>query len=161
MLTGTLVTVVGFFPIGLNSGNAGEFTFTLFVVIAVSLLVSWIVAVLFVPLLGVTILPDDEGPRSGIGTLWRRILASRYWLACGIDWTTIGVTVAAFALALFGMHFVQQQFFPSSDSVELIVDWNPRGKTPRSPRRGRRSTASSASSCRATMASTTGRPTSE
>ena len=57
MLTGTLVTVAGFIPIGLNSSNAGEFTFTLFVVIAVSLLVSWIVAVLFTPLLGVTILP--------------------------------------------------------------------------------------------------------
>ena len=49
MLTGTLVTVAGFIPIGLNSSNAGEFTFTLFVVIAVSLIVSWIVAVLFTP----------------------------------------------------------------------------------------------------------------
>jgi hypothetical protein len=57
MLTGTLVTVAGFIPIGLNTSNAGEFTDTLFVVIAVSLLVSWIVAVLFTPLLGVTILP--------------------------------------------------------------------------------------------------------
>ena len=57
MLTGTLVTVAGFIPIGLNSSAAGEFTFTLFVVIAVSLIVSWIVAVLFTPLLGVTILP--------------------------------------------------------------------------------------------------------
>ena len=69
MLTGTLVTVAGFIPIGLNNSAAGEFTFTLFVVIAVSLLVSWIVAVLFTPLLGVTILPktmkshhEQEGP---------------------------------------------------------------------------------------------------
>ena len=54
MLTGTLVTVAGFMPIGLNSSTAGEYTFTLFVVIAVSLLLSWIVAVLFAPLLGVT-----------------------------------------------------------------------------------------------------------
>jgi len=57
MLTGTLVTVAGFIPIGLNTSAAGEYTYTLFVVIAVSLLVSWIVAVLFAPLLGVTILP--------------------------------------------------------------------------------------------------------
>ncbi|MBV8104089.1 MAG: efflux RND transporter permease subunit, partial [Hyphomicrobiales bacterium] len=57
MLTGTLVTVAGFIPIGLNSSNAGEYTYTLFVVIAVSLVVSWIVAVLFTPLLGVTMLP--------------------------------------------------------------------------------------------------------
>src|SRR5690606_10881425 len=57
MLTGTLVTVAGFIPIGLNSSAAGEFTFSLFVVIAVSLIISWIVAVLFAPLLGVTMLP--------------------------------------------------------------------------------------------------------
>ncbi|WP_416352757.1 efflux RND transporter permease subunit, partial [Brucella suis] len=54
MLTGTLVTIAGFIPIGLNNSQAGEYTFTLFVVIAVSLLVSWVVAVLFAPLLGVT-----------------------------------------------------------------------------------------------------------
>jgi multidrug efflux pump len=59
MLSGTLVTVAGFIPSGLNSSNAGEFTFTLFVVIAVSLLVSWLVAVLFTPLLGVAILPKS------------------------------------------------------------------------------------------------------
>ena len=57
MLTGTLVTVASFIPIGLNSSDAGEFTFTLFVVIAISLLLSWIVAVIFTPLLGVTLLP--------------------------------------------------------------------------------------------------------
>lgn len=57
MLTGTLVTVAGFIPVGLNNSAAGEFTFTLFVVIAVSLIVSWIVAVVFTPLLGVAMLP--------------------------------------------------------------------------------------------------------
>ncbi|MFX3824794.1 hypothetical protein ACJBTM_10755, partial [Streptococcus suis] len=57
MLTGTLVTVSGFIPVGLNSSAAGEFTYTLFVVIAASLVVSWIVAVIFTPLLGVTLLP--------------------------------------------------------------------------------------------------------
>ena len=54
MLTGTLVTVASFLPIGLNSSNAGEYTFSLFVVIAISLLFSWLVAVVFTPLLGVT-----------------------------------------------------------------------------------------------------------
>ncbi|MDL2406776.1 efflux RND transporter permease subunit, partial [Rhizobium calliandrae] len=57
MLTGTLVTVAGFIPVAFNKSNAGEFTFTLFVVIAVSLVVSWVVAVVFTPLIGVTILP--------------------------------------------------------------------------------------------------------
>lgn len=124
MLTGTLVTVSGFIPVGLNSSNAGEYTFTLFVVIAVSLLVSWIVAVLFTPLLGVTILPatikahhEDKG-RFARG--FSRVLE----ICMRRRWITIGVTAAAFALAVFGMKFVQQQFFPSSDRNELIVDWN-------------------------------------
>ena len=124
MLTGTLVTVAGFIPIGLNSSNAGEFTFTLFVVIAVSLIVSWIVAVLFTPLLGVTILPAKmKGHHEKKGRLAQ--MFSRLLLVCmNRRWVTISVTVAAFLLALFGMKFVQQQFFPSSDRAELVIDWN-------------------------------------
>ena len=124
MLTGTLVTVAGFIPIGLNSSNAGEFTFTLFVVIAVSLIVSWIVAVLFTPLLGVTILPAKmKGQHEEKGRLAQ--MFARLLLVCMHHrWITVGVTVAAFFLALFGMKFVQQQFFPSSDRSELVIDWN-------------------------------------
>ena len=124
MLTGTLVTVAGFIPIGLNSSNAGEFTFTLFVVIAVSLVVSWIVAVLFTPLLGVTILPAKmKAHHETKGKSARRF--SDLLVKCMQHrWTTIGVTVGAFLLALVGMQFVPQQFFPSSDRDELIIDWN-------------------------------------
>jgi multidrug efflux pump subunit AcrB len=124
MLTGTLVTVAGFIPIGLNSSNAGEYTFTLFVVIAVSLVVSWIVAVLFTPLLGVTILPAKmKAHHEAKGQSARRF--SRLLVVCMQHrWTTIGVTVGAFLLALVGMQFVPQQFFPSSDRDELIIDWN-------------------------------------
>ena len=100
MLTGTLVTVAGFIPVGLNSSAAGEFTFTLFVVIAVSLVVSWIVAVVFTPLLGVTILPktmkqhhDQKGPVCA--AVLRAFLPCMRW-----RWTTIAVTVAVFALSL-------------------------------------------------------------
>jgi len=124
MLTGTLVTVAGFIPIGLNSSNAGEFTFTLFVVIAVSLVVSWIVAVLFTPLLGVTILPAKmKAHHETKGRSAQRF--SRLLVMCMQHrWTTIGVTGGAFLLALVGMQFVPQQFFPSSDRDELIIDWN-------------------------------------
>jgi multidrug efflux pump subunit AcrB len=124
MLTGTLVTVAGFIPIGLNSSNAGEFTFTLFVVIAVSLIVSWIVAVLFTPLLGVTILPAKmKGHHEEKGRLAK--MFARLLLVCMHHrWITVGVTVAAFSVALFGMTFVQQQFFPSSDRDELVIDWS-------------------------------------
>ena len=122
MLTGTLVTVASFIPVGLNDSAAGEYTFTLFVVIATSLLVSWVVAVVFAPLLGVTILPRKlkahaEGPgrlASGFGRLLRAAMRWR--------WLTIALTAAVFAVALYGMRFVEQQFFPSSDRPELVVD---------------------------------------
>jgi multidrug efflux pump len=124
MLTGTLVTVAGFIPIGLNNSAAGEFTFTLFVVIAVSLVVSWIVAVLFTPLLGVSILPktmkshhENKG-RVTRGFAWLLRLAMRW------RWITILLTVLAFAASVSGLSLVQQQFFPASDRPELIVDWN-------------------------------------
>ena len=124
MLTGTLVTVAGFIPIGLNNSAAGEFTFTLFVVIAISLLVSWIVAVIFAPLLGVTILPktmkQHAGEKGRIGRLFSKLLdLCMHW-----RWTTIIATVAVFCLSVFAMGFVQQQFFPSSDRPEIIVDWS-------------------------------------
>ncbi len=124
MLTGTLVTVAGFIPVGLNNSAAGEFTFTLFVVIAVSLIVSWIVAVLFTPLLGVTILPKtmkSHHEKEG------RFASAFSWLlgrALRWRWVTIIMTIALFGLSIAGMSLVQQQFFPSSDRVELIVDWN-------------------------------------
>jgi multidrug efflux pump subunit AcrB len=122
MLSGTLVTVAGFIPIGLNDSAAGEFTFSLFVVIAVSLLVSWIVAVLFAPLLGVTFLPSKmkhhaAGPgrlRRGFHVLLRAAMRFR--------WVTIVATIAVFGGSIWGMRFVENQFFPSSDRPELILD---------------------------------------
>jgi len=123
MLSGTLVTVTGFIPIGLNPSAAGEFTFSLFVVIAVSLLVSWIVAVLFAPLIGVTLLPAAlKHHAGGPGRVRRAFQRALLW-AMRHRWLTIGATLVAFALSLVGMGFVQQQFFPDSDRPELIVDF--------------------------------------
>ncbi|MBY3236961.1 efflux RND transporter permease subunit [Rhizobium laguerreae] len=124
MLTGTLVTVAGFIPVGLNNSAAGEFTFTLFVVIAVSLIVSWVVAVLFTPLLGVTILPktmkSHHEKKGRFASVFSRLLG----LAMRWRWVTIILTVGVFALSLGGMGLVQQQFFPNSDRTELVIDWN-------------------------------------
>lgn len=125
MLTGTLVTVAGFIPIGLNDSAAGEFTFTLFVVIAVALVVSWFVAVLFTPLLGVTLLPATMKGHHETGKGRFKQFFERALETCMRHrWATISATLAVFVLALAGMGFVQQQFFPSSDRPELIVDWN-------------------------------------
>lgn len=124
MLTGTLVTVASFMPVGLNSSAAGEFTFSLFVVIAVSLIVSWIVAVVFAPLLGVTILPAAMRQHHETTGWFARSFARLLDLCMRFRWITIALTVIAFAISVYGMRFVQEQFFPSSDRLELIVDFS-------------------------------------
>ncbi|MEA2810057.1 MAG: multidrug efflux pump, partial [Rhodospirillaceae bacterium] len=122
MLTGTLVTVAGFVPIGLNGSSAGEYTFTLFAVIAAALLISWAVAVLFTPLLGVTMLPgtarsEKESP-SRLKARFQPVLL----LAMRRRWLTIALTLVLFALSFVGLGSVQDQFFPSADRPELLVD---------------------------------------
>ena len=105
-----------------NASAAGEYTFSLFVVVAIALLISWFVAVLFAPVIGVAILPETlrqhaERPRR-LMTLFRAMLiAAMQW-----RWITIGTTVIALGLAIFGARYVQQQFFPSSDRPEILVD---------------------------------------
>src|SRR5258707_10102864 len=123
MLTGTLVTVAGFVPIGFAKSAAGEYTFSLFAVVALALMISWIVAVLFAPLIGVTILPDAmkhmaEAEPGRIMRSFRRTLTG----AMRAKWLTIGLTLAALAASIVGMRFVPQQFFPASDRPELLVD---------------------------------------
>ncbi|MCD5982862.1 efflux RND transporter permease subunit [Pseudomonas sp. CDFA 610] len=124
MLTGTLVTVAGFVPIGLNNSSAGEYTFTLFAVIAVAMLVSWLVAVLFAPVIGIHILSSNVKPKSEEpGRVGRAFNSSMVW-AMRHRWLAIGITLALFAASLFSMQFVQSQFFPSSDRPEILVDLN-------------------------------------
>ncbi len=124
MLTGTLVTVSSFMPVGLNNSAAGEFTFSLFVVIAVSLVVSWIVAVVFAPLLGVTILPKTMKRHEEKSGWFANGFAKILDICMRFRWITIALTVIAFACAVYGVRFVQEQFFPSSDRLELIVDFS-------------------------------------
>ena len=122
MLTGTLVTIAGFIPVGFAASGAGEYCFTLFAVVGVALVASWMVAVLFTPLTGVFVLPNSfkghghEPSRfaRAFRTLLDRVLRVRY--------AVIGGTIALFIAALASMQLVQQQFFPSSDRRELLVD---------------------------------------
>jgi multidrug efflux pump subunit AcrB len=123
MLTGTLVTVAGFVPVGFAKSGAGEYCFTMFVVVAVSLLVSWVVAVLFTPLTGVYILPETL---KGHGH--KEPSAFSKWFHNVLDqalrrrYQVLAASVGLFLLSLVGMGFVQQQFFPSSDRPELLVN---------------------------------------
>ncbi len=122
MLTGTLVTVAGFLPIGFNGSGAGEYTYSLFVVIAAALLVSWVVAVLFAPLIGVTLLPKAVKHHAEKKGLLTRAFLAILRLAMRWRWTTVAFCVGLMALAIVGMGHVQQQFFPSSDRPEVLVD---------------------------------------
>jgi multidrug efflux pump subunit AcrB len=122
MLTGTLVTAAGFVPIGFARSAAGEYTFSIFAVVAIALIISWVVAVLFAPLLGVWILKKPKAKHSGEPGPIMRVFRRFLLLAMRARWITVLVTLALFGLALLGMRLVPQQFFPSSDRPELLVD---------------------------------------
>ncbi|TWH31046.1 MULTISPECIES: efflux RND transporter permease subunit [unclassified Aminobacter] len=122
MLSGTLVTVAGFIPIGLNNSMAGEYTQSLFYVIAISLLLSWIVAVLFAPILGVAFLPKRMPHHNPAPGRLRRAFHRALTWAMRFKWVTIAATVIIFAISLAGMTKIEQQFFPSSDRPELLID---------------------------------------
>ena len=122
MLTGTLVTIAGFVPIGFAASTAGEYTFSIFAVVGIALIVSWFVAVMFAPLIGMTVLkaPKEQGEQEPgrVMRMYQGLLIG----AMRARWLTIAVTIGAFAVALFAMRFVPQQFFPASDRPELVVD---------------------------------------
>jgi multidrug efflux pump len=123
MLTGTLVTIAGFVPVGFAQSSAGEYCFTLFAVVGIALIVSWVVAVLFTPLTGVFILPDTLKKHGGHGhSPFSRWFHDTLDQALRSRGRVLAGTAALFLLALIGMRFVQQQFFPASDRPELLVN---------------------------------------
>jgi multidrug efflux pump subunit AcrB len=122
MLTGTFITMAGFVPIGFARSAAGEYTYSIFAVVSIALVVSWVVAVLFAPLVGAAILRKPEGGQAaGAGAamrLYRNVLVG----AMRGRWATILVTVGVFAGSVVAAGIVPRQFFPPSDRVELLVD---------------------------------------
>ncbi len=122
MLTGSFVSAAGFVPIGLARSSAGEYTFSIFAVVSIALIVSWFVAVLFTPLVGVFLLKKPEGPAAEedgpVLKAFRRVLVA----AMRARWLTIGVTLAFFVAALLASPLVPRQFFPASDRPELVID---------------------------------------
>ncbi len=133
MLTGTLITAAGFLPIGIARSVTGEYTFAIFAVTVIALVLSWIVSVYFVPYLGTLILKAkphaaDEQPHEMFDTpFYNRFRRTVNWCVQH-RWLTIGATVLIFALGIVGMGKVQQQFFPDSSRPEIMVDiWFPEG----------------------------------
>jgi multidrug efflux pump subunit AcrB len=126
MLSGTLVTAVGFMPNGFARSTAGEYTSNMFWIVGIALIASWVVAVVFTPYLGVKLLPDLKKVEGGHDALYdtprynrfRQVLKrviTRKWLVAG---TVIGL----FVVAVLGMAVVKKQFFPISDRPEVLVE---------------------------------------
>ncbi|MCS0580316.1 efflux RND transporter permease subunit [Massilia pinisoli] len=131
MLTGTLITAAGFLPIGLAKSAAGEYTFAMFSVNAIALIVSWVVAVTFTPYIGFILLrvqPHGSGHHDVFDTpMYQRF---RRLVDRCVEWrkTTIALSLAVFFLGVFGFKFIEKQFFPDSSRPELMVEmWTPEG----------------------------------
>jgi multidrug efflux pump len=122
MLTGSLVTMAGFVPIGFARSAAGEYTFSIFAVVSIAVLASWLVAVIFIPLLGVAFLSKPIAAQPTEPGLVVRIFRNVLVAAMRMRWITILATLACFAVSLLVVPLVPQQFFPSSDRPELLVD---------------------------------------
>jgi len=122
MLAGTLVTIAGFVPVGFAASGAGEYTFSLFAVVTIALIASWFVAVLFTPILGVAILTPPKAATSSepgwVFKTYRAFLTG----ALRVKWLTLAITLAMFVASLFALRLIPNQFFPSSDRPELLVD---------------------------------------
>jgi multidrug efflux pump len=133
MLTGTLITAAGFLPIATAQSSTGEYTRSIFQVVTIALIASWIAAVVFVPYLGARLLPDlakIHAARQGPGAsapdpyatpFYRRVRGLVGWCVRRRK-TVIVLTIALFALSIFMFRFVPQQFFPASGRLELMVD---------------------------------------
>ena len=133
MLTGTLITAAGFLPIGMAKSTVGEYTYAIFAVTVIALVLSWWVSVYFVPYLGTLLLQvKPHGEHGGEhelfdGPFYRHFRTAVTWCV-EYRWKAIGITILIFVLGIVGMGRVQQQFFPDSSRPEVLVDlWFPEG----------------------------------
>ena len=124
MLTGTLITIAGFVPIGFAESQAGEYTISLFQVVAIALIASWLVAVVFTPIIGSMLLKAPEkGASASEDSFLVRSYSRLLAFAIRVRWLTIALSFALLAVAFLAMARVDRQFFPPSDRNEIIIDF--------------------------------------
>ncbi len=134
MLTGTLITAAGFLPVGFAKSGTGEYVYSLFQVVGIALVLSWIVAVLFTPYIGFMLLKEEPHAHHDENAVYQRGLYVKFrhivdWCLRRRGWV-IAFTLLAFAGSLTLFKLVPQQFFPASDRGELMVDlWMPKAST--------------------------------
>jgi multidrug efflux pump subunit AcrB len=126
MLAGTLVTAIGFMPNGFAKSTAGEYTSNMFWIVGIALIASWVVAVVFTPYLGVKLLPNIEKRAGGHEAIYDTPRYNRFRQLLGFvirrKWLVAGSVAGALVVALLGMAVVKQQFFPTSDRPEVLVE---------------------------------------
>lgn len=126
MLSGTLVTVIGFLPVGFAMSTAGEYASNLFWIVAFALLTSWVVAVVFTPYLGVKLLGHIKPVEGGHSVIYNTPGYQRLRRLLGVairhKWLAAALVVASFGVAVIGMGVVKKQFFPLSDRPEVLVE---------------------------------------
>jgi multidrug efflux pump len=141
MLSGTLITAAGFLPIATAKSTTGEYTFGIFAVTTMALVISWFAAVIATPFIGSLLLKEHpvaegEGPRVVFDTRFYRQLRRTIEWCIEHRWIVIAATVATFVVGILGMQLTEKQFFPSSNRVELMVDlWLPEGASIRATER--------------------------
>jgi multidrug efflux pump subunit AcrB len=126
MLAGTLVTVIGLMPVGFARSTAGEYAGNIFWIVGFALLASWMVAVVFTPYLGVKLLPNMKPIEGGHAAIYQtpRYQKLRRVIRQAVErkWVVAIATAAAFVVAGAGMPLVKNQFFPTSDRPEVLIE---------------------------------------
>ena len=126
MLSGTLVTAIGFMPNGFARSTAGEYTSNMFWIVGTALIASWVVAVAFTPYMGVKLLPEIKKVEGGHAAIYDTPKYNRFRRLLGSvirrKWLVAGAVVVAFVFAMLGMGAVKKQFFPTSDRPEVLVE---------------------------------------
>ncbi|MBX8534748.1 efflux RND transporter permease subunit [Pseudomonas cichorii] len=126
MLSGTLVTAIGFMPNGFAQSTAGEYTSNMFWIVGIALIASWVVAVVFTPYLGVKLLPELKQVEGGHEAIYNTPNYNRFrsFLRNVIarKWLVAGTVIGAFVVAIIGMGLVKKQFFPTSDRPEVLIE---------------------------------------
>ncbi|GFM65271.1 multidrug transporter [Pseudomonas cichorii] len=126
MLSGTLVTAIGFMPNGFAQSTAGEYTSNMFWIVGIALIASWVVAVVFTPYLGVKLLPELKQVEGGHEAIYNTPNYNRFrsFLRNVIarKWLVAGTVIGAFVVAIVGMGLVKKQFFPTSDRPEVLIE---------------------------------------
>jgi len=123
-LTGALITVAAFMPIGFSKSTTGEYAGGIFWIVGTAVVFSWFVSGVITPYLAVKMLPELKKHAGGDSYQTPFYKKLRGWIDSAIArrWWVIGATAAAFVLAVFGSRLVPQQFFPNSDRPELVVE---------------------------------------